>query len=150
MIDQIRRLPSQIEESVAGLTDEQLDTRYRDGGWTLRQVVHHVADAHLNAFIRMKLTMAEENPTIKPYDQDEWARFPDAAAFPVEASLSLLRGLHARWGALLENIAGEEWQRTAYHPEHGTMKLEDFLRIYARHGEHHVGQILGLRQARGW
>lgn len=149
MIDQIRRLPSLIEGAVSGLTDEQLDTRYREGGWTLRQVVHHLADSHLHAFIRMKLTLQEDHPTIQTYDQDDWAASPDAA-MPVDASLLLLRGLHDRWSTLLENVSDEEWARTAHHPENGTMRLDDFLRIYSRHGEHHVGQINGLRQAQGW
>ncbi len=149
-IHAIEELPGLVESAVAGLNDEQLDTSYRDGGWTVRQVIHHLADSHMNAFVRMKLTMTEDYPTIKPYDQDAWAVLPDSK-LSVEPSLAILRGLHSRMAALLRSINSEEtWRRTAYHPENGDTALDDFARQYAHHGKHHVAQIAELRQRKGW
>jgi len=145
----IERLPGELEAAIDGLGDDQLDTPYRDGGWTPRQVVHHLADSHMNAVIRMKLILAEEHPTLKPYDQDAWAVLPDSA-MPVSPSLQLLRGLHARWGALLRAIPADAWGRTAWHPENGEMRLDGLLATYGAHGSNHVAQITGLRAARGW
>ena len=148
-IARLLELPGLVEEAVRGLDDAQLDTPYRDGGWSVRQVVHHLADSHLNALIRMKLTLTEEHPPLKPYDQDEWARLGDAA-LPVAPSLAILRGVHERWAALLESLPEEAWSRTAYHPERGDITLDDQLSLYAGHGVHHVGQITGLRTRNGW
>ncbi|KXK55060.1 MAG: putative metal-dependent hydrolase YfiT [Chlorobi bacterium OLB7] len=145
----INALPSQLRDAVAGLNDQQLDTPYRDGGWTVRQVVHHVADSHLNAFIRTKLMLAEDHPTLKPYNQDDWATLPDNQA-PVEASLQLIDGLHQRWGMLMESLSDAEWDRTAFHPENGVMTLHDIARTYGAHGQNHVAQITGLRERMGW
>ncbi len=145
----IERLPQELEAAVDGLDDDQLDTPYRDGGWTPRQVVHHLADSHMNAVIRMKLILAEEHPTLKPYDQDAWAVLPDSA-MPVAPSLELLRGLHARWGALLRATPADAWGRTAWHPENGEMMLDGLLASYGAHGSNHVSQITGLRAERGW
>lgn len=149
-ISAIRNLPHIVESAIQGLNDEQLDTPYRDGGWTVRQVVHHIADSHINAFIRMKLTLTEDHPTVKPYDQDAWAKLADTSRLPLDSSLSILQGLHQRWGVLLESIPDLDWGRTAFHPENGEMTLDDFLKLYAWHGAHHVEQITGLRKGRGW
>jgi len=149
-IDALRRLPEALEVAVRGLTDQQLDTPYREGGWTVRQVVHHLADSHMNAFIRMKLILTEENPTLKPYDQERWATQADVMKMPIGSSLMLLRGLHQRWAVLLEQVPGDAWGRTAYHPEHGEVTLERQLITYAAHGEKHIGHIMGLRTLRGW
>ncbi len=149
-ISAIEELPELIERAVANLNDEQLDTPYREGGWTIRQIVHHVADSHLNAFVRMKLAITEEYPTVKPYDQDAWAVLADYSV-PVEPSLAILRGLHMRMAILLRSVDSEQtWQRTVYHPENGDMTLDDFARQYAQHGRHHAEQITGLRTRKGW
>ncbi|MEW6509593.1 MAG: YfiT family bacillithiol transferase [Bacteroidota bacterium] len=149
-IEQIRALPALLEQAVKGLSDEQLDTPYRDGGWTARQVVHHVADSHMNAMVRMKLILTEDHPTVKPYNQDAWAALVDSTALPVDVSLQIIRGLHSRWTKLLESVGDGDWQKSAHHPESGTLTLDRILDIYSAHGEKHVGQILGLRRARGW
>ncbi len=150
LINKIRVLPGQIESSVKGLSDSQLDTPYREGGWTVRQVVHHLADSHMNAYIRMRLIVTEDHPTLKPYDQDEWARQHDAAHDPLAASMNILKGLHPRWTNFLESLPDTAWKRTAHHPEIGEVSLEDLLKIYADHGENHVGQIDKLRAAQKW
>jgi hypothetical protein len=149
-IGKIKALPGHMESAVAGLSDQQLDTRYRDGGWTIRQVVHHVADSHANAFIRMKLILTEHHPTIKPYDQDSWAAQVDYTTMPVASSLAIIRGLHERWVCLLESVPEPAWTRTANHPERGTVTLDSLLTIYAGHGEKHVEHIMGLRRQRNW
>lgn len=149
LIDDIRSLPDMLAGSIAGLSDEQLDTPYREGGWTVRQVVHHIADSHLNGYARMKLIVTEEHPTLKPYDQDEWAALQDSRLDPV-LSLDILRGLHERWRVLLEHIPEESWDRTAFHPEDGEVSLEGLLNVYAGHGQHHVRQIDALKQRLGW
>jgi uncharacterized damage-inducible protein DinB len=149
-IAKIRDLPFQLEQAVAGLSDAQLDTPYREGGWTVRQVVHHVADSHMNAFIRMKLMVTEEHPTIKPYNQDDWAVQADSRNVPLAPSLSIIRGLHDRWCRLLEHVKESEWARTAVHPERGTVTLDAMLSTYAAHGEKHVGHITSLRRQRNW
>ena len=149
-MERIRELPAALEEAVRGLNDKQLDTPYREGGWTIRQVVHHLADSHMNAFIRMKLILAEENPTLKPYNQDVWASMPDVVGMPIGVSLEILRGLHDRWYRLLKEVPDDGWNRTAMHPERGRITLESQLQTYAGHGDKHVGHITGLRKARGW
>lgn len=149
-IEAIRTLPIALEQAVANLTDKQLDTPYREGGWTVRQVVHHTADSHMNAFIRMKLALTEDAPTIKTYEQDEWARFVDTNTLPIESSLMILRGLHERWAALLESLPEESWRRHATHPENGVVTVDDLLKTYANHGAKHVGHITNLRRVQGW
>ena len=150
MIEKIERLPDLLEQAVKGLNEAQLDTRYRDGGWTVRQVVHHLADSHMNAFVRMKLLMTEETPTIKPYDQEHWAELPDTKAFPVQSSISIIRGLHPRITHFLKTLPDSAWQRKGVHPESGTITLDSLLVTYSKHGENHVGQITGLRARKGW
>ena len=149
LMAKMRRLPATVEAAVKDLTDAQLNTPYREGGWTVGQVVHHLADSHLNGFVRMKFMLTEVGPVLKPYDQDAWATLPDTAAMPIDSSISILRGLHERWFALLENLPEASWSRSALHPEIGVVTLADLLADYAHHGEHHVEQIMRLRAAQG-
>ena len=149
-IAMIRSLPAGLEAAVRDLNPQQLATAYRRDGWTIRQVVHHLADSHMNAFIRMKLVITEDHPTVKPYDQDRWAETDDVGQADIRASLEILRGLHQRWSVLLERLPEETWRRTAHHPERGEISLEQFLDMYAVHGKTHVQQITGLRKAQGW
>ncbi|MDB5033955.1 MAG: putative metal-dependent hydrolase [Chlorobi bacterium] len=149
-IGRIEHLPALAEAAVRDLNDSQLDTPYRDGGWNIRQVIHHLADSHMNAIIRMKLLLTEDNPTIKPYDQDSWVALADSAAHPVDASLAILRGLHDRWGALLRSMPESAWSRPGTHPEIGAITMDDLLVNYSDHGTNHVGQITGLRERNGW
>lgn len=141
MIAKIEALPAELEKELAGASDEALAQPYREGGWNSRQVVHHLADSHMHAFLRCKFVVNEEKPTLKPYDQDVWASQSDASDGPLEHSLAILRGLHARWAAFLKSLPESAWTRPAYHPERGDMILEDFLRIYSGHGEKHIGHI---------
>jgi hypothetical protein len=149
-IERIRGFPAALEAVVEGLDDARLDTPYRDGGWTVRQVVHHLADSHLNGYARMKWILTEERPSLKSYEQDEWAALPDGRSAPIATSLAILRGLHARWAALLERIPEAGWSRAGAHPEVGAVTLDDLLDLYARHGESHLGQIAKLRVKQGW
>ena len=150
MIEAIRRLPAEIDNAVKGLNDQQLDTPYGPGKWTVRQVVHHLADGQMNAFIRFRLILTEDNPTIKPYNQDEWAKLSDTMKAPVGPSLAILKGVHERWVALMDSTPEPAWSRSAHHPERGKTTLDDLLQIYSHHGESHVGHITGLRKAKGW
>lgn len=138
-----------MRSAVRGLNDAQLDTPYRDGGWTVRQVVHHVADSHANAYLRFKFVVAEDHPTIKTYDQDVWATLPDSR-LPVECSLVILDGLHDRWSAFLDSVPESAWSRDAMHPERGEVTMDDLLDIYSDHGAHHARQITDLRTRKGW
>lgn len=141
LIDQIRNLPDQLEALVGMLTVEQLTTQYLEGEWTVAQNVHHLADSHMNSYIRCKLIMTEDHPTLKPYDQDKWAALPDANNPDIRTSLMLLRNLHARWTAFWEQLPEDAWQRTGFHPENGTVTLESQLQTYAAHGLGHLDQI---------
>jgi uncharacterized damage-inducible protein DinB len=145
-IQEIARAPLELRGAVAGLSEEQLDTPYRPGGWTVRQVVHHVPDSHMNAFVRFKLALTEDQPTIKPYDEALWAKLSDAA-LPVEPSLGLLEALHIRWVRLLETMSERDYQRTFVHPESGSWRLDQYLAQYAWHGRHHVAHIAQLRKS---
>ncbi len=149
-VRKIRTFPAALEEAVRGLTDQQLDTPYREGGWTVRQVVHHLADSHMNAFVRTKLILTEDRPTLKQYSQDRWAELPDVQRTPITSSLALLRGLHERWSVLWEQVPETAWSRAAIHPESGEMTLERILTIYSSHGEKHIGHIAGLKKSKGW
>ncbi|MCB9048125.1 MAG: putative metal-dependent hydrolase [Lewinellaceae bacterium] len=141
-IETIRNLPWQLRELSAGLSAAQLEQPYRPGGWTARQVIHHLADSHLNAYIRFKLILTEDKPTIKPYDEKAWAELADTFQAPIEASLEILEGVHARWTTLLENIRGEQWRRTGFHPEHQReISLLEFLALYSWHSRHHLQHI---------
>ena len=150
LIDEIERLPRDFRAAVEGLTDAQLDTPYRDGGWTVRQVAHHVPDSHLNAYVRFKLALTEDEPRIKPYEEARWAELPDAR-LPIAPSLALLDGLHVRWVAVLRAMTPEDFERRAYdHPEMGRVPLRAALGLYAWHGKHHTAHVRGLRERMGW
>ena len=149
-LDDIEQTPARLRAAVKGLSAQQLDTPYRDGGWTVRQVVHHVPDSHLNSYIRFKLALTEEEPTIRPYMEDRWAELPEARTAPIELSLSLLEDLHKRWMLMLRAIQPAEWKRTFRHPEIGPMTLEKNLALYAWHGRHHVAHVTALRERMGW
>jgi uncharacterized damage-inducible protein DinB len=149
-IDVIAETPAKMRAAIAGLSPEQLATPYRDGGWTVRQVVHHVADSHANSFMRFKLALTEDEPTIKPYDESAWAALPDGSDAPVEISLTLLDALHERWVYLLKSLRAEDYARTFKHPERGLMTLDNNLALYAWHGPHHVAHITALRERLSW
>jgi DinB superfamily len=145
----LEKLPSQMRAAVAGLGDTQLETQYRPEGWTLRQVVHHVPDSHMNSYVRFKLALTEENPTIKPYDEAAWALLEDSKV-AVEISLTLLGALHTRWVILLRSLKPEDWKRTLNHPQNGPMTLEYALALYAWHSRHHLAHITKTRENLGW
>ena len=150
-IDAIAQLPAHMSAAVDGFTEAQLDTPYRPGGWTVRQVVHHVADSHMNAFVRLKMALTEDTPTIKPYDQDAWAASSYSRTAPIETSLDLLAALHARWIVVLRSLSTEQWQRRYYHPEdQRDCALSDLLQVYAWHSRHHYAHIAGARERNGW
>jgi len=150
LIEQIQSTPILLRQAVAGLSEEQLDTPYRYGGWTVRQVVHHVADSHLNAYVRFRWALTEKLPVIKAYKQDEWARLPDACNGPIEESLLLLDVLHSRWCRLLKTMNKSDWASKVIHPEDGKRTCLDFLIIYAWHGLHHIAHITNLRIREEW
>lgn len=149
-LDSIASTPARLRAAVAGLSDEQLDTPYRPDGWTVRQVVHHVPDSHLNAFVRYKLALTEENPTIKPYDEAAWATLDDARDTPIEVSLQLLEALHDRWDRLMRSMTDADFRRTLEHPEWGELSLDFMTRLYEWHGRHHVAHVTALRNRMGW
>jgi hypothetical protein len=146
----IERLPNSLRAAVAGLSREQLDTPYRDGGWTIRQVIHHLADSHMNSFIRFKLGLTEDSPTIKPYDEAACAELADSLGMPVDSSLMLLDGLHQRWTVLLRSMDQKQFERTFNHPDLGLVKLDVNLALYEWHCRHHTAHITSLRERRGW
>ncbi len=149
LIQRIEALPGELRATLQGLGEEQLDTPYRDGGWSPRQIAHHLADSHLNAFVRMKLALTEERPTIKPYDQEAWATLPDVEGVPVESSLQILDGLHARWTRLLRAIPADGFARPVIHPEIGDIDVGLLLELYGWHGRHHATQIKEWRARSG-
>ena len=149
-IADIAQTPIELRAAVAGLSEPQLDTPYREGGWTLRQVAHHVPDSHMNAYIRFKLALTEDEPTIKPYAEDRWAELEDTRATPVEVSLALLESLHQRWVELLRSLEPSDWKRQFRHPEMGVVPLEKNVALYSWHGRHHVAHITELRHRMGW
>jgi hypothetical protein len=149
-IRSIETLPDRLRAAVDGLMEDQLDTPYRPGGWTVRQVVHHVPDSHVNAYVRFKLALTESNPTIRVYDEKAWAREEDAVSAPVEMSLTLLEALHRRWVAWLRTLDDGAWIRRLEHPEAGPMNVNELLCIYGWHSEHHLAHILRLREREGW
>lgn len=149
-IRDIAAAPERMRAAVAGLTGQQLDTPYRPGGWTVRQVVHHVPESHMNAYVRMKLALTEHTPVIKPYDEKLWAGTPDVATAPLEPSLLLLDGLHQRWARLFEALSDSDFTRAFNHPEIGHVRLDQLLGSYAWHGKHHTAHITSLRQRMNW
>jgi len=150
-IEEIASTPAKMRAAVKGLNDAQLDTPYRDGGWTVRQVVHHVPDSHLNAYVRLKLALTEEKPTIKPYDEAAWAKLEDAKSTPIETSLMLLTTIHDRWDRIWRSLKPEQFARTLVHPDHkGDRNVDWLLFVYEWHGKHHVAHITELRKKKGW
>jgi DinB family protein len=150
LIDSIAELPASLQQAVAGLNGNQLDTAYREGGWSVRQVVHHLADAHINAYTRFKLGLTEDTPAVKPFDEAAWAELADSRITPVDASLALVENLHARWVALLRSLKPGDWERKVSHPQAGPMSLDLMLGLYEWHGRHHVAHIAGLRARNRW
>lgn len=148
-IEVIKDLPEKMAEAVEGLNEEQIDTPYRPGGWTVRQTVHHVADSHINSLCRFKLALTEENPTIRPYFEDRWAELADSR-LPVDVSLKLLEAIHRRWVVLLESMTDEDFKKTLIHPDSGAWTVEKFLALYAWHSRHHTAHITKLRERNGW
>jgi len=151
LIAEIAEAPGALRAAVAGLSRDQLETRYRPEGWTVKQVVHHVPDSHMNAYCRFKLALTEDEPTIKPYDQEKWAELPDSQRAPIDVSLDLLDSLHQRWVVLLRSMDTADFNRGLRHPEHGrVLTLAQMLALYAWHGRHHVAHITSLRKREGW
>jgi len=147
----IRDLPVQLEYAIVNLDEAQLDTPYREGGWTVKQLVHHVADSHMNAYIRFKVGLTEDNPTIKPYEEAAWAEMIDSKNIPINVSITLLHALHRRWYEILRHVSAEEWNRTVFHPQHQKeMTLWYLLGLYAWHSKHHVAHVTRLRDRKGW
>jgi DinB superfamily len=149
-LSDIEHAPTNLRAAVKGLSAQQLDTPYRPEGWTVRQVTHHVPDSHLNAYIRYKLALTEDEPTIKPYAEDRWAQLSDTQTTPVEVSLTLLDSLHTRWTQLLRSLKPEDWKRTFRHPDMGLITLEKNLALYSWHSRHHVAHITALRERNNW
>ena len=149
-INDIEQAPGEMRAAIKNLSPEQIGTPYRDGGWTVRQVVHHVPESHMNAYIRFKLALTEDEPTVKPYMEDRWADTPDVNSTPLEVSLAMLEPLHDRWVRLLRNLKPADWKRTFRHPELGVVPLERNLALYAWHGKHHAAHITELRKRMGW
>jgi hypothetical protein len=149
-IEEIASAPENLRLAMSGLSADQLDTPYRPDGWTVRQVVHHIPDSHMNSYVRFKLALTEDKPKIKPYDEALWAKLEDVTKTPVDVSLGLLEQLHQRWVTLLLSIPAEEWSRTFIHPDLGEVSLDRNLALYAWHGAHHIAHITSLRERMGW
>jgi DinB superfamily len=149
-IDEIEQTPIALRAAIKNLSPEQIETPYREGGWSVRQVVHHIPESHMNAYVRFKLALTEEEPAIKAYMEDRWAKTPEVQSTPVQVSLALLEPLHDRWVRLLRTLKPTDWKRTFRHPELGVLPLERNLALYAWHGKHHVAHITELRKRMGW
>ena len=149
-IAEIAQAPTKLRGALAGLSEDQLNARYREGGWTLRQVVHHLADAHVNGFARFKLALTEDNPPIKTYEEALWAETIDGREAPVELSLKLLEALHERWIILLDSLRDRDFARSFSHPQRGVMTIDKAIQLYAWHGVHHTAHVTGLREREGW
>lgn len=150
LIEQIAQTPAKLQEALAGLDAQQIEVPYREGGWTVRQVAHHLPESHMNAYIRFKLALTEDNPAIKPYDENAWAALPENSITTPETSVVLLEALHTRWVNLLRTMADTDFTRTLQHPERGRLSLDQMLCMYSWHGRHHVAHITSLRQRMGW
>ena len=147
----IKFLPDDLEHAILNLDEAQLETPYREGGWKVKQLVHHVADSHMNAYIRFRLGLTEKNPNIKPYEEGEWAKLKDSEIIPVNVSTTLLHCLHQRWYAFIKDLSEDQWERTVFHPEHKKeISLWELLGMYSWHGRHHVKHITALRERKGW
>lgn len=149
-INTIEILPLQLRNEVVNLSSRQLDTPYRDGGWTIRQVVHHIPDSHLNAYVRFKLALTEDNPQIKTYEEHLWAELPDTFKTPIDISLDILEALHKRWAVLLKSMTDEQFEKTFQHPEWEKITLNTTLALYAWHSKHHLAHITELKKKMGW
>lgn len=149
-IQAIEELPVRLRQAIAGLNDEQLQTPYREGGWTVHQLIHHIADSHINSFVRFKLALTEDKPTIKTYEEADWAETTDVTQVPVEISLKLLDALHERWFILLASLSDEAFARQLNHPDHGLIDLEYLTALYAWHSRHHTAHIANLREKMNW
>ena len=150
-LNDLKFLPQELELAIQNLDEAQLQTPYREDGWTVQQLVHHVADSHINAYMRFKLGLTENNPPIKPYEEKEWAKLDDVNTVPINVSITLLHALHRRWVATIKNLSDEQWERTVFHPEQKKeMTLWYLLGMYAWHGKHHVKHITALRERNGW
>jgi uncharacterized damage-inducible protein DinB len=149
-IGDVAETPGKLRAAVADLNDQQLDTPYREGGWTVRQVVHHLPDSHLNGYVRFKLALTEDQPLVKTYDQERWAELADAKSGPIEPSLTLLDSLHQRWVMFLRSLSAADYARKLNHPELGEVTLDKYLAMYAWHGRHHVAHIMALRERMRW
>jgi uncharacterized damage-inducible protein DinB len=149
-INVIESLPSSLRKEVENLTEEQLNTPYREGGWTIRKVVHHIPDSHLNSYVRFKLALTEDNPDIKTYEEHLWAELKDSSETPISVSLNLLESLHKRWVILLKSLSGEQFKRTFQHPEWGNISLSKTLALYAWHSKHHLAHITELKKQMKW
>ena len=150
-ISDIELLPAQVKNAVKGLSSSQLDTPYRDGGWSVRQVIHHIADSHMNAYIRFKLALTEDNPTIKPYNEKLWAELDDSKHQPIELSLAIIEPLHSRWVHVIKKINKVDYSRTVFHPESKReMSIKFLLHLYSWHGKHHTAHINSLRDRNKW
>lgn len=150
LIDDIAETPRNFRSAVHGLSEVQLNTPYRPEGWTVRQVIHHLPDSHVNSYVRFKLALTEDEPTIKTYAEDRWAELPDSKSTPIEVSLTLLDSLHDRWVRLLRSLTPDQWKRSFRHPDLGPMSLEKALALYSWHGRHHVAHITELRKRMAW
>jgi hypothetical protein len=150
LIESIAEMPEHLKQAVTGLTVKQLETPYREGGWTVRQVVHHLADSHMSAYARYKLALTEDNPAVSSFKEAAWAELADSRVTPVDVSLALVENLHARWVVLLRSLKAADWERTLNHSQAGLMSLDLMLGLYAWHGAHHVAHITGLRQRNQW
>jgi uncharacterized damage-inducible protein DinB len=150
MIGEIAAAPAKFREAVRGLDDSQLDTQYRPDGWTVRQVIHHVADSHMNSYIRFRLALTEEQPAVKGYEEKDWAQLHDSHTMPVEVSLQLLDGLHGRWVDMLSSMTDADFERSFRHSDKGLIRLDQNLALYAWHSRHHAAHITGLRERMGW
>ncbi len=146
----ITELPVKLREAVAGLAPQHLDIPYREGGWTIRQIVHHLPDSHMNSYVRFKLALTEDQPTIKPYDEKLWAEIPEARTAPIEISLDMVDALHGRWSLMLQNMTDDDFERSIFHPEIGALKLKSLVAGYGWHCRHHVAQIVATRRRMGW
>jgi len=149
-ISEIEQTPARLRAAVNGLSEQQLETPYRPGGWTARQVVHHLPDSHMNGYVRIKLALTEDNPTIKPYDEARWAETPEVHSMPINVSLAMLEALHQRWVTLLKQLKAADFARTFTHPESGAWTIGRYVASYSWHGKHHVAHITSLRQRMGW
>jgi hypothetical protein len=150
ILDSIAATPARVRTAIDGLSDAQLDSPYRDGGWTVRQLVHHIPDSHMNAYIRYKWALTEAEPLIKTYDEAAWARLPDSARTPIAVSLTLLESLHARWDVLMRSMSDTDFAKKLNHPEWGAIDLDLMSRLYEWHGRHHAAHITSLRSRMGW